>query len=263
MTDHVLSDAIVLFGATGDLARKKLLPAVFNMERQGTRRDMPIIGVSSSSWTVEQLQARAREAVEASLKGEPVDEAAFAALARCLDYVSGDYREASTFERLAEVLRAKGVARPLFYLAIPPNMFDEVVDGLGAVGLADGARLVVEKPFGRDLESARRAQPRAAAGLRRGEHLPDRPLPGEGADREPLRLPVRQLDARTDLEPQLHQVGADHDGRAVRRAGPRQVLRRGRSDPRRHPEPPPRDRGPAGDGGPGRGRRRRRSTTRR
>jgi glucose-6-phosphate 1-dehydrogenase len=148
------SDAIVLFGATGDLARKKLLPAIYNMERDGTLHGVPVIGVSSSSWTGDQLRERAREAVEERLKGEPVDEAAFAEIAPCMDYVSGDYREPATFEALAQKLGEHGVARPLFYLAIPPNMFDDVVTGLAGVGLADGARLVVEKPFGRDLASA-------------------------------------------------------------------------------------------------------------
>lgn len=153
--DTAPSDAIVLFGATGDLARKKLLPAIYNMQRHGTLQGVPVVGVSSSAWTADDLRTRATEAVTESLKGEPIDQAAFDAVAALFDYVSGDYREADTFERLAATLRGKGVERPLFYLAIPPNMFDDVVDGLAAVGLADGARLVVEKPFGRDLESAR------------------------------------------------------------------------------------------------------------
>jgi glucose-6-phosphate 1-dehydrogenase len=148
------SDAIVLFGATGDLARKKLLPAVYNMERNGALVGAPVIGVSSSSWTADQLRERADEAVRASLKGESFDEAAFAELTRNMDYVSGDYREAATFERLAAIMRAHGVERPLFYLAIPPAMFDDVATGLAAVGLTERARVVVEKPFGRDLRSA-------------------------------------------------------------------------------------------------------------
>jgi len=148
------SDAIVLFGATGDLAKKKLFPAIYNMQRDGSLGGLPVLGVSSSDWSPDQLRERAREAVEASLGDEPVDEAAFDAVAGCLEYVSGDYREASTFERLAAVLRGKGVQRPLYYLAIPPALFDDVVDGLAAVGLTDDARVVVEKPFGRDLQSA-------------------------------------------------------------------------------------------------------------
>jgi glucose-6-phosphate 1-dehydrogenase len=154
-TDEPRSDAIVLFGATGDLARKKLFPAIYNMERDGSLSGAPVIGVSSSDWTPDQLRDRVRESVEASLKDEPIDASVFDQVACCLDYVSGDYRDAATFERLAEVLRGHEVERPLFYLAIPPAMFDDVVSGLGAVGLADGARVVVEKPFGRDLESAR------------------------------------------------------------------------------------------------------------
>jgi glucose-6-phosphate 1-dehydrogenase len=153
--DEPRSDAIVLFGATGDLARKKLFPAIYNMERDGTLVGAPVIGVSSSDWTPDQLRARARESVEASLKDEPIDEAVFAQVACCLDYVSGDYRDAATFERLAGVLKDHGVERPIFYLAIPPALFDDVITGLAAVGLSDGARVVVEKPFGRDLQSAR------------------------------------------------------------------------------------------------------------
>jgi glucose-6-phosphate 1-dehydrogenase len=149
------SDAIVLFGATGDLARKKLFPAIYNMERDGTLVGVPVIGVSSSDWSPEQLRQRVRESVETSLSGEPLDGAAFEQVACCLEYVSGDYRDAATFERLAAVLRERGVERALYYLAIPPALFDDVIDGLAAVGLTTEARVVVEKPFGRDLHSAR------------------------------------------------------------------------------------------------------------
>ncbi|MGH9000042.1 MAG: glucose-6-phosphate dehydrogenase [Acidimicrobiia bacterium] len=145
------SDALVLFGATGDLARKKLFPALQRLSEQGVLDGMPIIGVASSRWDDEALRRRAREGVEEA--GEPFDEKAFEALAGALGYVSGDYRDAATFERLAE--RLDGRSRPLFYLAIPPSLFDDVTDGLASAGLADGARVVVEKPFGRDLASAR------------------------------------------------------------------------------------------------------------
>ena len=153
--DTAPSDAIVLFGATGDLARKKLLPAIYNMARTGTLHGVPVIGVSTRDWSAVERRERALEAVTDALKGEPIDQSAFDEMAAGFDYVSGDYREATTFERLAESLRTKGVERPLYYLAIPPNMFDDVVDGLAGAGIAAGARLVVEKPFGRDLESAR------------------------------------------------------------------------------------------------------------
>jgi glucose-6-phosphate 1-dehydrogenase len=143
------SDALVLFGATGDLARKKIYPAVYEMERAG-RCGVPVIGVSSSEWSDDDLRNRARESISA--KG-PVDDKAWKALAERLCYVSGDYREDSTFDVLAEKLA--DVKRPLFYLAIPPALFDDVVQGLARVGLnREGSRVVVEKPFGRDQDSA-------------------------------------------------------------------------------------------------------------
>jgi glucose-6-phosphate 1-dehydrogenase len=145
------SDALVLFGATGDLAKKKIFPAVYEMELTG-RCGVPVIGVASSEWDDEALRQRAHESIVERVDGE-IDESAWKGLAAGLSYVSGDYRERSTFETLAAKL--DGVERPLFYLAIPPSMFDDVVQGLAAVGLTgEGARVVVEKPFGRDQGSA-------------------------------------------------------------------------------------------------------------
>jgi glucose-6-phosphate 1-dehydrogenase len=119
------------------------------MERDA-RCDVPVIGVASSEWTAETLRDFAREAIAARTE---IDEAVWTELASRLSYVSGDYREAATFETLARKL--EGCKRPLFYLAIPPALFDDVVTGLARVGLTDGARVVVEKPFGRDRASAR------------------------------------------------------------------------------------------------------------
>lgn len=145
------SDALVLFGATGDLARKKIFPAVYEMERTGGC-GVPVIGVASSEWDDDTLRERAYTSITERV-GADVDEAAWKNLSGRLSYVSGDYREASTFEALAAKLA--GVVRPLFYLAIPPAMFDDVVQGLAGVGLTgEGARVVVEKPFGRDEASA-------------------------------------------------------------------------------------------------------------
>jgi glucose-6-phosphate 1-dehydrogenase len=145
------SDALVLFGATGDLARKKIFPAVYAMQRDG-KAGMPIIGVASSDLTDDDIRQRAHDAIVAR-EGDDFDKASWDELAPRLRYVSGDYREASTYEDLAEHL--KGVERPLYYLAIPPALFDDVVQGLSAAGLAGpGSRVVVEKPFGRDKESA-------------------------------------------------------------------------------------------------------------
>ncbi len=149
MANRPRSDALVLFGATGDLAHKKIYPAVYEMERAGSC-GIPVIGVASREWDDDKLRESAHDAIAA--KGE-VDERAWKELAGRLTYVSGDYREAATFEGLAETLQ--GVQRPLFYLAIPPALFDDVIQGLARVGLAgEGSRVVVEKPFGRDQASA-------------------------------------------------------------------------------------------------------------
>ncbi|MGY0611784.1 glucose-6-phosphate dehydrogenase [Luteimonas sp. A501] len=144
-----VSDAFVLFGATGDLAYKKIFPALQALVARG-RFDMPVIGVARAGWTVDQLRERARESL---VHNGGVDEAAFARLAAQLRYIDGDYTDAGTFERLRRELGA--AQRPLHYLAIPPGLFGTVVRALGASGCARGARVVVEKPFGRDLASSR------------------------------------------------------------------------------------------------------------
>ena len=148
------SDALVFFGATGDLAYKKIFPALQAMiSRDGF--DLPIIGVAHSGWDVEKLRQRARESLEHAAKaaGGKLDKAEFAKLSRQLQYVDGDYNDEATFEQLKKALgKAK---RPLHYLAIPPSLFTVVARNLRTSGCADNARIVVEKPFGRDLKSAR------------------------------------------------------------------------------------------------------------
>ena len=143
------SDALVFFGATGDLAYKKIFPALYAMARRG-RLDFPVIGVARSGWTLEQLQARARESVEKH--GDAVDEATFAELAHQLRFVDGDYRDPATYVAIRKELDT--ARRPAHYLAIPPSMFAIVVEGLGQSGCARDARVILEKPFGRDLPSA-------------------------------------------------------------------------------------------------------------
>ena len=142
------SDAIVFFGATGDLAYKQVFPALLALVKAG-QLDVPIIGVGRSGWNTEQLIARARASVDE--RGN-VDEAAFEKLARRLQYLDGDYNSQDLFARLRATLGP--ASRPLHYLAIPPSAFDVVVKGLAASGCATRARIVVEKPFGRDLASA-------------------------------------------------------------------------------------------------------------
>jgi glucose-6-phosphate 1-dehydrogenase len=144
------SDALVFFGATGDLAHKMIFPALQALVKSG-RLDIPVIGVAKAGWGLDQLRARARDGLEKF--GGGVDPAAFALLSERLLYVDGDYADARTFEQLRQALGT--AARPVHYLAIPPSLFATVVKGLHRAGLARGARVVVEKPFGRDLESAR------------------------------------------------------------------------------------------------------------
>jgi glucose-6-phosphate 1-dehydrogenase len=143
------SNALVFFGATGDLAYEQIFPALQAMERRG-HLDVPVIGVAKPDWTVEQLRARAAESIAAH---GAVDSDAFARLSARLSYVSGDYESPGTFEKLRQAL---GTAdRPLFYLAIPPSLFATVATALATSECAGThARLIVEKPFGRDLESA-------------------------------------------------------------------------------------------------------------
>src|SRR3954469_20446775 len=143
------SDALVFFGATGDLAYKKIFPALQGMVRRG-HLSVPVIGVAKAGWTLDQFKARARESVE---KHGGLDPAAFAKLSSLLRYVDGDYQDPSTF---ATVRKELGSAQhPAHYLAIPPALFGVVVEGLGKSGCASGAGVIVEKPFGRDLASAR------------------------------------------------------------------------------------------------------------
>ena len=144
------SDLLVMFGASGDLAHKKLFPALYRLESRGLL-GVPVIGVALDDWTDDQLRDRARTAIKEA--GEDWDEATFDRLANALRYVSGNYTDRATFERLEEV--AGSPQRPIFHLAIPPSMFATVADGIAGVGLNEGARLVIEKPFGRDLASAR------------------------------------------------------------------------------------------------------------
>ena len=144
-----VSDALVLFGITGDLAYRKIFPALHRLVVRGAL-DVPVVGVARSGWTLERLCERAA----ASLRQHGCyDKASFARLASLFRYVGGDYRDAATFARLCEALG--DAKRPLYYLAVPPSVFPHVVKELGKMPCAGRDRIVVEKPFGRDLASAR------------------------------------------------------------------------------------------------------------
>jgi glucose-6-phosphate 1-dehydrogenase len=150
-TARTPSDALVFFGMTGDLAYKKIFPALYAMTKRGDLK-VPVVGVASSKYSVDDLRARARASIE-EYGGGVDDEAAFAELSAALDYVDGDYASLETFGDLRKKL---GDARcPAHYLAIPPSLFGTVIEGLGTSGCAKSARVIIEKPFGRDLESAR------------------------------------------------------------------------------------------------------------
>ncbi len=143
------SDALVVFGVSGDLAHKMILPSLYQMVRRGHLNE-PVIGVALDDWDTDKLAERARDGIVNQFGS--VDEAVFARFKSLLHYVGGDYKTAATFERLRDALG--GATRPLYYLAIPPSLFGTVIEALQAAGIAGHARLMVEKPFGRDLASA-------------------------------------------------------------------------------------------------------------
>jgi glucose-6-phosphate 1-dehydrogenase len=141
-------DAIVVFGMSGDLAQKKIFPALYALIRRGALKE-PIIGVAKTVRTDEQIQTKVRESLE---NHDGVDPETLARLIQLLRYVSGDYRDPATFERLRKALGS--ATQPLYYLAIPPSLFATVIEGLAKSGCINGARIVVEKPFGKNLASA-------------------------------------------------------------------------------------------------------------
>jgi glucose-6-phosphate 1-dehydrogenase len=143
------SDALVFFGATGDLAYKKIFPALQAMVKRG-HLDVPVIGVAKAGWNVEQFRARAKDSLD---KHGGLDPAAFATLSSLLRYVDGDYQDPTTFQAIGKALGS--ARRPAHYLAIPPMLFELVVEQLAKIGAAHDARVIVEKPFGHDVASAR------------------------------------------------------------------------------------------------------------
>jgi len=143
------SDAFVFFGATGDLAYKKIFPALQAMLKRG-HLDVPVIGVAKAGWSLEQFRARAKDSLD---KHGGIDTASFDRLCRLLRYVDGDYQDPTTFQAISKALGSAG--RPAHYLAIPPVLFELVVEQLAKVGATRDARVIVEKPFGHDVASAR------------------------------------------------------------------------------------------------------------
>jgi glucose-6-phosphate 1-dehydrogenase len=149
-TEAKPTDVLVVFGITGDLAKVMTFHSLYRLEQRGLL-DCPIVGVAVDDWSVDQLKERARQSIEGT--GEKLDEKVFDRLARRFSYVSGDFDDDATYERVAEAIDGKQV--PVFYLEIPPFLFGRVVKGLHDAGMTGTARVVVEKPFGHDLASAR------------------------------------------------------------------------------------------------------------
>ncbi len=164
--DQEQADAFVSFGVTGDLARKMTFVALYRLERAG-RIDCPIVGVAANDWSDDDLRQHARDAVTAAVGDEPVDSDALERLVARMHYVGGDFADPGTYKRLSDALgQAKN---PVFYLEIPPSLFEMAIKGLSDAGLTANARVVVEKPFGHDLESAQALNSSLRAMLRESQ----------------------------------------------------------------------------------------------
>src|SRR4051794_25948342 len=155
------TDVLVVFGISGDLARVMTFRSLYRLERRGLLK-CPILGVAVDQWTDDDLRTHARAAIEAT--GETIDEETFTRFAARMSYLAGDFGDPATFQRVATAL--EGAEHPVFYLEIPPALFGMVVGGLAGAGLTERARVVVEKPFGHDLESARALQAELEVHLR-------------------------------------------------------------------------------------------------
>ena len=148
-TETQPADVLVIFGITGDLAKVMTFHSLYRLERRGLL-DCPIVGVAVDDWTIDHLRDHARKCIEDS--GEQIDDEVFARLSARLSYIQGDFADADTFKRVAKAIDDKRT--PVFYLEIPPFLFGTVVEGLAEVGVTKTARMVIEKPFGHDQQSA-------------------------------------------------------------------------------------------------------------
>ena len=242
----VAGDVLVVFGITGDLAKVMTFRSLYRLEARGLL-DCPIVGVAVDDWTVDDLRERAETSIEGT--GEKLDEDGVRPFRRTSLVCLGRLRRpgAPTNGSAAAI---EGMTTPVFYLEIPPFLFGQVVKQLSDAGLTKGARVVVEKPFGHDLASARRARGRAAPVHRRVPALPDRPLPREDG---PARRSSICGSQNTMLEPiwsrnyvEAVEITMAED---VRRRGPRALLRPRRSAARRRRQPPDAGGRRRGDGG--------------
>ena len=249
----------MIFGITGDLAKRDDVPLA--LPARGARAARLPDRRRRRSTTGRSTSCASAPATRSSRPASSSTRRSSTRFAARLSYLARRLRGRGDL-RAPSPTRSKGAQRPVFYLEIPPFLFGTVVDGLRDAGLTKNARVVVEKPFGHDLRVGPRARRGAARVPRRDAALPHRPLPREdGARGDPLPA-LREHDARADLEPQLRRVRPDHDGRGLRRRGPRPLLRPGRRAARRRRQPPHAGRRRGRDGGAGRRATRRRSRTR-
>ena len=214
------SDALVLFGATGDLAHKMIFPALYAMVKRGDLK-VPVIGVAFPKWSLAQLHKRVTDSLKRS--GGIDNQRAFRHLLSLLKYVSGDYQDPGTFTAIKKELG--NATHPAHYLAIPPSLFETVIKGIGSSNLAKHARVIVEKPFGRDLASARELNQVAGTEFPEDAIFRIDHFLGKGGDHEYPLFPFRQFFPGADLEPQLCGQRADNSFREFRCGEPRRVLR--------------------------------------
>ena len=232
---------LVIFGVTGDLSRKKLMPAVYDLANRGLLPPgFSLVGFARREWEDEDFAQEVHDAVKEHAR-TPFREEVWQQLIQGMRFVQGTFDDDDAFERLRgtieELDKAQGTGGNFaFYLSVPPKFFPVVVQQLKKHGLADQTsgswrRAVIEKPFGHDLESRRGAQRGRARGLRPGPGLPHRPLPRQGDRPEHPGAALRQPDVRADLEPVVRRPRADHHGRGHRHRRPRRLLRRHRRRP--------------------------------
>ena len=217
------SDALVLFGVTGDLAHKKIFPALYAMAKKDALK-VPIIGVAMPKWDLARLREQVADSVRQS--GEIDNQRAFKHLLSSFSYVSGDYNDKGTFAGIKQALGS--AQRPCHYLAIPPSLFETVIKGLGAANLAEHARVVVEKPFGRDLTSARELNRVARTVFPEDSIFRIDHYLGKEAIMNILYFRFANSFLEGDLEPKLRRQRTNHSIGGFRRGKPRRLLRNGR-----------------------------------
>ena len=229
--------ALVIFGASGDLTQRKIMPALYAL---AYRRLLPekfgVVGVARTEETDEAFRERMKQAVQEFAR-DPLRDDVWDPFAEGLHYVGTDFADEGGEDKVVEVLndldRERGTGgNRLYYLAIPPAAFSTVVAAIGKRRGTEGwTRLVVEKPFGHDLASATALNEELQRALRRERGLPDRPLPRQGDGPEHARAAVLERHLRADLEPPVHRPRADHRGRVDGHRGPRGLLRQRRRRP--------------------------------